>query len=1065
MDLIFEAKYISIKWYDKNTVLKIDEAILPISVQIESDSTYGIELQSYTRIKNGLDGQIAFHILDSSSSVIPYFVNASKNKISLLKITDPLNNKIWWIENGKWSKEHKYRSSPLWNHVGETKIIFDNITCNINVRANSFTREELNLYLNDFRNDFWYLIIQKDSITHGDAKNTKVKLLNNDTAEIISKFINYTEKVLENPKKELREVQRLKNIKKVKPVARTFMEIATSGFKRKLTSRDTIESYNVLENRFIHYILQRVCSIVLYMLRASGHMEEIYENKYNYDKKRLQNFSDKKTIDQEAYENEIIDLKQRLQEEKIKLKNSILSQEDSLKIELEKKINNQTSLAEKIQYALNSQETISTQENPSKFIIKIQNKKQNCGNKLQFWGNIKSIEAEDWDDFGINNWFSLEFNHDIFSFFESGEEYAITANNSYSKVETQRGIIHKINFFNISELIPLNMKEANKYSSKLEYKVITIKTYKSKIFNNRIQFSGEAQLTSGDWYKFKNNDFYSFEFDAGIFNDVLNNFQEYKIKGYVESTKQPWNNGEKHGNIHKRYFQYITEIEQLSQSPIQMALEKLESERTNLEATNWERPLNVQEKQEQEYEKKALEKSISLLKEQQKDNLKLLEGIKPKLDKLKQLLNKCKVLKIEKENCFPSSMTFIQNPNYQGSYNFYKKVNELVGVDEDLFIDIQLVEKIGLLDMPTIYERWCFLQIVKVIVDKYRFIPEEKWKRKLANQVMCDLNNVRNVKIKFTNDTIEREINLWYEKVLPNKKRPDFILDIKSTFNIGYTHQLIMDAKFHEDVNIREQINLLYHIKNYSENNKNTVFILHPDANRSVKNKRTPKEWGDDAYYGEIDMFNYDWDKGNPNHKYGAILLSPVINRGGYLDNLQRLIGMSMQYNLVDNSHILLGDLEKKKEMLDPRPEEKVFCLVCGSDKFHVSKTTTRKGYGYRYNFTCDECKHFYMYNYCWQCNHRLIKNGEYWSYHSVQIMEHFNIRCPNCSELLLGNNTKNMGTSPNIPHIEADLKVDNKSNAIRKSFDSYKEALLYAKNNPSRTLTKNSNGDGWIIK
>jgi len=1004
MDLIFEAKYISIKWYDKNTILKIDEAILPISVQIENDSIYNVELQSYTRIENGLDGQIAFHILEPNSSVVPYFVDASNNQVPLLKIVNPSNNKIWWIENGKWSKQYKYRSSPLWNHIGDTKIIFNNITCNINVRANSFTREQLNLYLNDFRNDFWYLILQKDSITQGDAKNTKVKLLNNDTTELISKFIEYIEKVLKNPKKELREVQRLKDIKKVKPIARTFMEIATSGFQKKLTSRDTIESYNVLENRFIHYILQRVYSIVLYMLRASGHMEEIYDNKYNYDQGRLQNFSDIKTIDKEAYENEIIDLTHRLEEEKRKLESSILSQEDNLKIELEKQINNQLTLTEKIQYALNSQEAISIQENPSKFIIKLENKQQNYGNKLQFWGYIKSIEAENWDDFGVNNWLSLEFNQDIFSFFEYGQEYAITANTSYIKVNTNKGIIHKIFFSNITELVPVNMKEEeNNNTSKLEYKIVTIKTYKSKIFNNRIQFNGEAQLANGQWYKFKNNDFYSFEFDQNIFKNVLNNFQEYKIEGYIESSKQKWNKNKKSGIIHKKYFKYITHIEQLSKSAIQSTLEKLDLERKSLEETNWQRPLNNQEKQEQEYERKALEESTILLKAQQKDNLEMVNSMTPKLHKLKKLLNKCKVLKIEKDSCFPNSMTFVQNPNYQGSYSFYKRINEIVGVDEDLFIHLQLVEKIGLMDIPTIYERWCFLQIIKVLVDKYRFRPEENWKKKLANQIIGDLNQIRDVKIKFTNLTIDREIDLWYEKVLPSKKRPDFVLDIKSTFNIGYTHQLIMDAKFHEQVNISEQISLLYHTKNYSENNNNTVFILHPDVNKSIKNKRTPKKWGNDAYYGEINMFNFDWDNQNPNHKYGAILVSPILNRGAYLDNLQRLIGMSMQYNLVDNSQILLGDLEKKKDMLDPRPDEKVFCLVCGSDKFHASKIPTVNGHGYRYNFTCDDCKHFYMYNYCWQCHHRLIKNGEYWSYHSAQILEPFNIKCPNCSELLRG--------------------------------------------------------------
>ena len=1003
MTPLFEAKYISIEWYDRDTVLKIDEATLPITIEIENTSIYNIELQTYTRIENGLDGQIAFHIFDINSSIDPYFIDASNQKVPLIKIIDPSSNKAWWIEEGHWSKSNKYRSSPLWNHIGDAEIVFGDTICNINVRANSFTREQLDLYLNDFRNDFWYLILKKDSITKGDAKNTKVKLLNNDTLELISKFIEYIEKVLENPKKELREVQRLKDIKKVKPVARTFMEIATKGFQRKLTSRDTVESYNVPENRYIHYILQRTYDIVFYMLRASGHMEEIYENKYKFDKERLENFSDKKTIDKEAYENEIDDLKNRIEEEKRKLKSAILSQDDDLKIKLQNEINNQLSSTEKIENALNSQQPINIQDAPGEFIIKLENRQPNYGNKLQFWGRVKSAAAENWDDFGVNNWLSLEFNKDAFNFLESGQEYAITAINSYSKVKTQKGVIHKIFFVHIAELKLLNTEEDDDNTNKLEYKTVTIKTYKNKEYNNVIQFNGEAQLPSGKWYKFTNNDFYSFEFNGNIFKGVLYDFQIYEITAYIESNKQSWNKNGKTGNIHKRHFRYITHIEQLSKSAIENALEKLESERKSLEATSWQRVLSAQEKQEQENERKALEKSTNLLKEQQKDNLELVKSLEPKLYKLKKLLSKCETFKIKQDSYFPNSMTFVQNPNYQGTHSFYKRINDIVGVDEGLFIQLQLVEKIGLIDIPAIYERWCFLQIIKVLIDKYRFLPEENWKSKLANQVVGNLNKIRDVKIKFSNASIEREVELWYEKELPSRKRPDFVLDIRSSFNTGYTHRLVMDAKFHEEVDVQNQIGLLYNKKDYSEKNSNTVFILHPDSNKSIKKKRTPKKWGYDAYYGEIEMFNYEWDDKNPNHKYGAILLSPITKEGNYLDNLQRLIGMGMQYNLVDNSHILLGDLEKKKDMLDPRPQEKVFCLVCGNNKFHESRMPTKNGHGYRYSFTCDECKHFCTYNYCWQCHHRLVKNGEYWSYHSAQILEPFNIKCPNCSELIRG--------------------------------------------------------------
>jgi len=33
----------------------------------------------------------------------------------------------------------------------------------------------------------------------------------------------------------------------------------------------------------------------------------------------------------------------------------------------------------------------------------------------------------------------------------------------------------------------------------------------------------------------------------------------------------------------------------------------------------------------------------------------------------------------------------------------------------------------------------------------------------------------------------------------------------------------------------------------------------------------------------------------------------------------------------------------------------------------------------------------------CWNCQTRLIKNGEYWTYHSLMPMQPTNIKCPSC--------------------------------------------------------------------
>jgi len=1036
MTPLFEAKYIHINWHDKNSILKIDEAIFPISIEIEDETTCSIELQTYTRLKNGLHGQVAFHIFDIQSSIEPYFIDANNNKVSLFKITDPANNKIWWIEDGKWKKdkeknERVYKESPLWNHAGDAKIVFGNIVCNITVRANSFTREQLDLYLSDFKNDVWYLILKKDSMTQGEAKakEEKIKLLNNETIYFINKFIDFTEKILDNPKKELREVQRIKDIKRVKPVPKTFMEIATTGFQKKLTSRDTVKSYNVAENKFIYYILDRVYYIVFYMLRASEHIEGALEEKLQNNKKRVKSFTDHLKIGKRSLFNEIKDLKKKIQKEE--------------------EINNHKNLSEQIQDAINDQPRFNNQSQPQRYIITLENRQQDYGNRIQFWGKIRTPEANKWNKFKQDNRLSLEFNN-IFIFLKSDQEYEIFASNEYTTKQTQNGTIYKIFFYNIIELKP-------------KYKTLYIQLQKRQYdYDNKIQFWGKGKTNKDDnWFQFSNNDSLSLEFDKNIFDNVFEEYQEYKITGFIRKTFSQKKGG---GKIHKRYFEYIENIERLTKSYNQKVLEKLENDKNKLESINWIRKLTPKEKQEQHKEKVALEQAIKMQKENQKYLAKSVENLKLMINKLIKLINKCKELKIKKDSYFPSSMTFVQNPNYQGSYNFYKKIKESVGIDENLFIQLLLVEKIGLLDMPTIYERWCYLQIIKVLIDKYRFQPENNWKIKLANQIMGNYNKIKNVKIYFTNNSIKREIDLWYEKVLKSGKKPDFVLDIKSTYGTKHIHRLVIDSKFHEKVDIKEQIELLYNKKNYSENDKNTVFILHPDTNKAIKKRLNPAEWGDNSYYGEVEMFDFAWDKDkSPYHKYGAIMLSPVAS-GDYIDNLQRLIGMVMQYTLEDNIDIKLGDINLKKDILDPYPRNKVFCNQCGSYNIKIVQAGySKKKLGKFYEMKCKECKHSFVYFYCWNCSHRLIKNGRYWSYHAFLLTEPFDIKCPNCGRYWV-DMTKNDENNSINQNINSE-QLTNQNNIESKLFINHKDGITYIKNNPGTSLIRNPNGNGWITR
>jgi len=476
--------------------------------------------------------------------------------------------------------------------------------------------------------------------------------------------------------------------------------------------------------------------------------------------------------------------------------------------------------------------------------------------------------------------------------------------------------------------------------------------------------------------RFNDNSSFSFEFDSHIFSEIFQPYSVYKISAYIEK-KAPLRYRNGNGSTYKRKFIYIQAIE-LVETKITTKLEQSYEEKNVLEQTNWVRSLNTEERKEQEYEKVALNKRSTSLSSVKNELYSLVDSLKPASMKLKRIKKRLNQSKISVNNHFPGSMTFVQNSHYQGAHKTYKQIIKESGLDENLFNSLLETENIGIVDIPAVYERWCLLQIIKVLMDKYHFIPEHNWKELLVSQV---LKYGKNITIEFNNSVLDMHIMLAYEKELSNGKRPDYVLDFTSTNinNKKSTYRLVLDAKFYENINeqggISSVIDLLYNKKNYAEDGNNGVYILHP-AKASTPLTTTPQTWSENSYYGEDLVFS--WDSVPPDHKYGAVLLSPIIHDGEYLDDLQRLMGMTLQYL----SH------------------SKIFCIVCGSSNCHVDVRKTKSGYE-KYFYTCNDCKHFFVNNYCANCLNRLWKHGSYWTYHATDASQPYNIQCPRCADLL----------------------------------------------------------------
>ena len=887
MDLpenILEAKYVRIKWQDKASALSIKESKDCIEITRGRNTDFELEATAFSKVELGITGQLAFNLLDEQIKEPLYFEKANGDKSQLIPVIDNATKRTWWVEGEVWFKgkkenkrEDRRWESEIFRSAGKVKLRVGKYSCLIKIRSHSFTYEQLRNYLQDFKNELWYLILHETSYISAPVKEKKVKILDDSSLEYFHRYISFVEKIVDKPKSELREIQELKSLRQVKPTPRTFMEIASSGFKSQLTSRAYKPSYNVPENQYVLFTVNRLYNLLSNLGKVSSYVSTSLDEKVKAQKERLASFSDTIKINKQAVESDYKELKKAVLWERQMINKALAEQP----------------------------------LNP--------------------------------------------YSPDLIDFDDSCE---------------------------------LTLGKQLEYSQSLSF----------------FHHSGLKVLEQGEYYRI--------EFD-NIFASILKPYNTYRFKAKVSYFTGMRNNK----IVHNLVFRIVEGLE-LVNSKTEQKLKSLVKQAKKLKEDNWIRPVTRSERTDQEQEKTEIKALIESANDAITRNNNLSSKLSPTLKRLRNVLKKLQNLNIKQNSVFPNSMSFIQNPNYQGVHKLYKEIQTLSGIDENLFKGLEEAEEIGILNTSLIYERWCFLQIIKVLIDKFRFLPEEQWKNKLLAQIVnVEPSKVRNVQIKFENSETYRQITLWYEKELPlnegksTPRRADFVIDLDSNFTDSSpkNKRMVLDAKFYENIKamggISEVVNELYNAKNYSESGENKVFILHPSL-KAVPEIKTPQDWAVNNFMGETQLFN--WDEYFPNHRYGALLLSPIHSKGKYLDSLQMALGMFFQYGIESNGlgeegyndWVIHQHGVNKEFGINPMPKEKLFCVVCGNTEHEVQIKSTPRGIKWICN--CTDCKHQTFINYCGSCRNRLFKHGKHWSYHATQSMQPYNIKCPSCGEIAL---------------------------------------------------------------
>lgn len=868
MNPSFEIKYLGIKWHNREILISVTESLGSLQLNYNNErSVFEAETSIYPRLQGIERGQLAIYFEEDCENP-PYILKPDGENIFFSKIIDGNTNKTWWILQEKWNDEQKQWFGVAPNIAGTLRIIVKNHICEININGFDFSREELDNYLQGFKNDLWELILDEDSPVQGEAKNTLIIGVSEAVIDCISNLSSYASKIKENPKIELREIQTLKPRKSVKPVNRTFMELATKTNHQYLTSRASVPSYDVPENRYVLFALERCYRIIRQIVILAKNKRQRYRHTIDKLQTQYESFTDTIKINRDLV---VADL------EKIKQYTHL----GYWQKKLEKELNNSN---------------ISFEEQPCEnelFIL--------LGNFTKTMGDNKP------DGFFIQVWNGCEW----------------------------RRIYDKISIF----------KPSYKFSELLNI----IKPGMALKINCNYRFN---------------------ESEKAVF---------LKIR-----------------DIHSIVLWNFTAIEK--------AQENFKKERAigiELAKNNWIKKLSSKELEEQEKEKAALNNRIEFYIKNQEIADYVYAKVEPKLRVLKKIIQNFKFLKIRPSSQFPNSMTFVQNPNYQGVQNSYKILRDTTGLnDDELLMSLEEVDRIGLVNMPLLYERWVLLQLLLVLKESFRFIPQENWKYDL----ICAIKGKgRNIKISLLNKSAKRKIDFWCEKELPNGKRPDFIIDLLWRSNIDKLERkrFVLDAKFydkstfHRSGGMLAKINELYSEKNYSEDGENPVFLIHPCSNL-IEEQKTAQDWGRHSFLGEIDFLD---DSNFSCHDKGAIFLSPV-GRASYNDELQRLLGLFLQYKLESKS-------VNENDLTNAMP----ICIRCGSSD--ILKIEKSSGY-YNGNgrwvartersvwMQCNECKQMQIYNHCGSgsgCDTRIIKNGIYWSYHSARALEPFNMKCPSCGQ------------------------------------------------------------------
>lgn len=967
-----EFRYLDISWNEKREVVKIDASENSIEIE-EEQGCFILKTVTFPKYFNYVGLSIENQI---DNSVNPYIKLASGEQLDLLKVVDPMTNKCWWIQANGWDNKLLKYQSELYRTVGRVEVIAAGQQYLLENDSVSFSVEELEYYLNDFKDSLLMLILNNNNPAKVKVNREVPNCFNDDLFRLLTAFTENIEKLIQKPNILLSEIQERLPLKKVKPVIASFKELSLRPNSKTLLSRSFKESFNTAENQYIHYCVNRVQSLLKIL-----HKLAVFEEK---------------KLDKRIEQHGQVIHKLKTQTTK-KINPKVFDSE--LKV-LEREIYPLIHLSESLERCNH------VEFNEEKHLllgVKLGKQQPSWSSHKRFYVNDFLDDDKDFEEFKRKYGLSYV----VIDFPLDSPVVSLAEEN----IDSKWGLAFKEIW--VSGIVK-KQKKTNSYGNQyatLEYvshiKISSTHVTKRLLEQNLITVTLDNQFKGNMWGYFLK------EKNLGgnssvLISDDINSIDNISLKGIQVVFNECFVALEtaRTGNQYiKLYVNKLIDIN-LQNNQAYSRYSKLLTTRRELEQANWIVGLDKQDIEDNKNETLVLGHELEGLKRTQQIFKEFSVKTQPLSMRLAQVQQFFKKNAIAIRNTASNSMVFVQNPFYANTKKNYLELLALDGIDARVLETLLAVDEIGIVNVSNLYEKWVLLQIIKVLTERYAYqFVNADWKLKLIDAV---LSNKYDIELSLEHSNSRQRLNLFYEKILANNKRPDFVIEDALSES-----KLVIDAKFKENINEKALNTLLDELavaKDYSEQRKNFVFIAHPKIgiNEEIS---SPLDWGIDCNYGQTTIFNNDSQEPRIRgiifgedykvelvHAKGAILLTPSLEKTDTLDNLQRLVGMYLQQS--PNRRLAF---KKEENSLYLGNKENWICIACGNYnqerfKFDIKSTMSGKN---KFDVSCVDCNQRTVQTFCLSCQHTLFKNGLKWTYHRTKSSQFTNVVCPRCGVFL----------------------------------------------------------------